>query len=306
MIVDLLLVAGGLVALVIGGDVLVRGAVGVAVRAGLSPFVIGLTLVGFGTSVPELMTSMIAAHDGLPGIALGNVVGSNIANILLILGLAALIAPVPAQALVRRDGLVMIGVSLLCAGLILMGDIGRLAGIACLILLLAYLLITLRLGGADVDVDVPVERAPIWRAIVLFLVGLTGVMLGARFLVDGASEIARAFNVSNAVIGLTIVAVGTSLPELVTTVVAARKGEGEIAVGNIIGSNIFNVLGILGMTSAVFPLAVPAEMAGPTLWLFLGAAIAPAAIAAWRGALTRGVGLVFVAAYAAYTVTLII
>ena len=305
MIFDLVLVLGGLVALVVGGEFLVRGAVAVAQRAGLSPLVIGVTLVGFGTSVPELMTSLIAAFDGLPGIALGNVVGSNIANILLILGLSALIAPVAGRAFVERDGWVMLGVTGLCAALMLTGAVGRPAGLVFLALLAVYLTVTLRSGGAALDEgDQPPQ--PVWRGAALFVAGLLGVMIGARFLVDGASDIAVRFGVSEAVIGLTIVAVGTSLPELVTSVIAARKGQGDIAIGNVIGSNIFNVLGILGITAVVSPLPVPGEMLGLTFWIFLAAAIAPAAmIMLMRGRLTRGAGLAFVAAYAAYTVLLI-
>ena len=306
MFVDLMLVLGGLVALVFGGDLLVRGAVSVAQRAGLSPLVIGVTLVGFGTSVPELMTSLIAAYQGLPGIALGNVVGSNIANILLILGLAAVIAALPGQSLLQRDGLVMLGVTGLCAALMLNGSVGRLSGVIFLVALAGYLFLTIRGGGVEPDLDMDVRPAPVWRSMGLFLAGLVGVMLGARFLVDGASDIATAFGVSDAVIGLTIVAVGTSLPELVTSVIAARKGQGEIAIGNVIGSNIFNVLGILGITAVVYPLSVPAEMLGLTFWVFLTAAIAPVLVMlVWRR-LPRAAGLVFVAAYAAYTVALIV
>lgn len=305
MVADLLLVLGGLAALLVGGDLLVRGAVAVALRAGLSPFVIGLTLVGFGTSVPELMTSLIAAFDGLPGIALGNVVGSNIANILLILGLSAAIAALPGRAMLQRDGFVMVATTVLCAILMLTGEIGRPAGLVCLVALAVYLTVTLRSGAADLQLDMPIAPRPLWWGGALFLAGLVGVMLGARFLVDGASEIARAFAVSDAVIGLTIVAVGTSLPELVTSVIAARKGQGEIAIGNVIGSNIFNVLGILGVTAAVHPLSVPPEMLGISLWVFLVAAVAPAAAMLLRGSISRGVGVVFIAGYAAYTAVLI-
>ncbi len=307
MVVDMMLVLGGLVALVVGGDLLVRGAVAVALRAGLSPFVIGVTLVGFGTSVPELMTSLIAAFEGLPGIALGNVVGSNIANILLILGLSAVIAALPGEAFLRRDGLVMLAVTGLCATLMWTGTVGRLAGVVCLAVLAVYLTLTLRSGQSttpEVGQDVP--PPPVWRGAGLFLAGLIGVMFGARFLVDGASDIARAFAVSDAVIGLTIVAVGTSLPELVTSVIAARKGQGEIAIGNVIGSNIFNVLGILGITAVVHPLSVPPEMLGLTLWVFLAAALAPAAVLVLRGRLALGAGVGFVAAYVAYTLALIV
>ncbi len=306
MLVDVLFVLGGLTALVFGGDALVRGSVAVATRAGLSPLVIGLTLVGFGTSVPELMTSLIAAFDGLPGIALGNVVGSNIANILLILGLSAVIAPVVAAAIKGPDGWVMLGVTALCVGLMLMGQVGRGAGLFCVVLLLTYLFVTLRQGGgAPVIADIA-ENRPLWMGFALFLVGLAGVVLGAKLLVDGASAIAAAFNVSNAVIGLTVVAAGTSLPELATSVIAARKGQGEMAVGNVIGSNIFNVLGILGITAVVHPLAVPADMLGLNLWVLLGAAVTPLVAIMAFGRISRSAGLAMVLGYAAYTALLVI
>lgn len=306
MIFDIVLVLAGLAALIVGGDLLVRGAVAVAMRAGLSPLVIGVTLVGFGTSVPELMTSLIAAFDGLPGIALGNVVGSNIANILLILGVSATIAVLPGQAFLRRDGLVMLAVTGLCATLMWTGTVGRLAGVVCLTALAGYLVVTLRAGQVTQEVAQDVPPPPVWRGMGLFLAGLVGVMVGARFLVDGASDIARAFAVSDAVIGLTIVAVGTSLPELVTSVIAARKGQGEIAIGNVIGSNIFNVLGILGITAVAHPLSVPSEMLGLTLWVFLAAGLAPAAVLMLRGQLARLAGTIFIAGYIAYTVALIL
>ncbi len=305
MLIDLLLVAGGLIALLFGGEALVRGAVIVASRAGLSPFVIGLTLVGFGTSTPELMTSLIAASEGLPGIALGNVIGSNIANILLILGVSAAIAPVAAGAVTGRDGLVMIGVSVLCIALVLMGDIGRMAGLICVSLLVAYLVMTLRAGDGGTEHEAPIGQ-PVWQGVAFFVAGLVGVVLGAGWLVDGASAIARSFAISDAVIGLTIVAVGTSLPELVTSVLAARKGQGGIAVGNVIGSNIFNVLGILGITVLVQPLAVPAEMTGLSLWVFGIAAIAPLILMRVFGVLGRVSGLALVIGYAAYTTVLVV
>ncbi len=306
MLVDVLFVLGGLVALFLGGDALVRGSVVVATRAGLSPLVIGLTLVGFGTSVPELMTSLIAAFDGLPGIALGNVMGSNIANILLILGLSAVIAPVAAAAVKGRDGLVMLAVTALCVGLMLMGQIGPLAGLFCVGFLLVYLFVTLRWGQGEPPAEATAANRPLWVGFGLFLAGLLGVLLGAKLLVDGASTIAAAFSVSNAVIGLTVVAVGTSLPELVTSVIAARKGQGEMAVGNVIGSNIFNVLGILGITALVHPLAVPADMLGLNLWVLVAAAVAPLVVVLAFGRISRSAGLAMVLGYAAYTSVLVI
>ncbi len=305
MMFDLFLVALGLIALLLGGEGLVRGAVSVARRAGLSPLVIGLTLVGFGTSAPELMTSLVAALDGLPGIALGNVVGSNIANVFLILGAAALIAPVAAGAMLGRDGYVMVAATGLTIAFILMGTVGFWAGLVSVAALAGYLAYTLYYGG-DRDLDVSDPPDPIWRGFAFFLAGLVGVVLGANWLVEGASNIARVLGLSEAVIGLTIVAVGTSLPELVTSVMAARKGHGEIALGNVIGSNIFNVLSILGITAMVTPLAVPPEMLGLTLWVFAASALVPLLLVFAFGMLGRVSGAMLVAVYAAYTVYLIV
>ncbi len=305
MPLDIGLVLGGLVALLVGGEALVRGAVIIARWIGLSPLVIGLTLVGFGTSMPELMTSLIAAFDGLPGIALGNVIGSNIANILLILGLSAVIAPVAAGAFFGRDGWVMLAATGLCVVLMLSGVIGLVGGLICVVGLAVYLLVTLRASAAD-PLDLSPAVAPVWQGALFFVVGLVGIVLGAGWLVDGASAIARSVAVSDAVIGLTIVAVGTSLPELATSVIAARRGQGAMAVGNVIGSNIFNILGILGITVLVTPLAVPDEMLGLSLWVFVGAAIAPLILMRLFGRLGRLSGGLLVLAYAAYTVTLVI
>lgn len=304
MITDVLLIAVGLFALLLGGESLVRGAVSIARGAGLSPLVIGLTLVGFGTSMPELMTSLIAAWQDSPGIAVGNVVGSNIANILLILGLSAVIVPFAANAVMGRDGWIMLGVTLLFVVLAFSGTIGRGAGLICVVLLAAYLLLTLRFSSEEPDLsETPLSPAAI--GVVYFLAGLVGVVFGAQWLVDGASSIARSFAISDAVIGLTIVAVGTSLPELVTSVLAARKGQGALAVGNIIGSNIFNVLGILGIVALVQPLAVPAEILGLTLWVFVGAAIAPLLFMVLFGTLSRWSGVLLVGLYCVYTAVLV-
>ena len=305
MVIDFGYVALGLIGLLVCGDFLVRGAVCVAQRAGLSPFVIGLTLVGFGTSMPELMTSLIAAYDGAPGIALGNVVGSNIANILLILGVTAAMAAIPGRVLLERDALVMLGVTGICTALIVFGQIGRIAGLLCIATLVIYLIVTLRSADPDQQSDVPTDGTSVWAGLGIFFVGLLGVMAGAKFLVMGASEIARAFAVSEAVIGLTVVAVGTSLPELVASVMAARKGHGALAIGNVIGSNIFNVLCILGITATVFPLSVPADMQGVTLAVFVVAALAPVGIAKIYGQIPRWAGFAFVATYLGYVITIV-
>ncbi|MCT8159047.1 calcium/sodium antiporter [Pseudoruegeria sp. SHC-113] len=309
---DYLLIALGLIGLVIGGELLVRGAVTAARRFGISPMVIGLTLVGFGTSSPELVTSLQAAFAGAPGIAVGNVVGSNIGNTLLILGVAAALAPIAVNpAALRRDGSVLVLATLLCAAAILWGHVGRLAGLGLFASLVAYLAFTLiteaRAGGsaasemyaAEAD-TVPEPGTSLGLALLMAFGGLVITIFGARFLVEGAVNVATVLGLSEAVIGLTIVAIGTSLPELVTSVIAVRKGEGEVALGNVIGSNIFNILGILGITAIVHPLEVPEEIARLDVWVLCGttALLLLFARSGWRVA--RREGLVLLALYAAY------
>jgi cation:H+ antiporter len=285
---------------VAGGETLVRGAVGLARRFRVSPMLIGLTLVGFGTSTPELVTSLQAAVAGSPGIALGNVVGSNIGNILLIIGLAALVRPLDVErAALRRDGGVLAAVSLLCLVMVLGETLGRLTGAACLALLALYLGLTILLERRRASpagelyraeaATLPAEPGGASSAVML-LAGLAFTLIGARLLVTGAVSIAAAFGLSETVIGLTIVAIGTSAPELVTSVMAARRGESGVAFGNIIGSNIFNVLGILGVTALVQPMAIPAEIAQIHIWVMLAATAALLAFAATAGRITAYIG----------------
>jgi cation:H+ antiporter len=303
---DLLLIAGGLVALLIGGDWLVKGAVDAARRWGVSPMVIGLTLVGFGTSMPELLTSLQAAFGGYPGIAVGNVVGSNIANILLILGLAAVMSPViVSQGTFRRDAMILVGSAALGMALALTGTFGRLSGVIFLAGLSGFLWLAFR-KGEDPVYEHEAEALPEHpgRALGLslgqFALGLVITILGARYLVQGAVGLAEAAGISETVIGLTIVAVGTSLPELVTSVLAARKGESDVALGNVIGSNIFNILGILGVTALIKPIPVPPEILRLDIWV-MGAAtmvLVWVSLTGWKITCREGYGMV--GAYAAY------
>jgi len=307
-----LLVVIGLAGLVLGGEMLVRGAVSAAKSFGISPMVIGLTLVGFGTSTPELVTSLQAALSGSSGIAIGNVVGSNIGNVLLILGIAALLAPIAVDPKAfARDGTVMVIATLLCLGAVLLGDVSRGVGIAFLMSLLAYLGFTLwserRNTGtpAAAVYEAEAEAVPgsdysLGVAIGIAAVGLVITIIGARFLVSGAVSIAQAAGLSETVIGLTIVAIGTSMPELVTSIIAVRKGQGEVALGNVLGSNIFNILGILGVTAIVQPMAVPAEIARLDIWMMCGATAVLIVFARTGWTVSRREGFVFVAAYAAY------
>ena len=307
----LLMLLAGFAGLVIGGELLVRGAVAIARRFGMSPLMIGLTLVGFGTSTPELVTSVQAALVGAPGISVGNVVGSNICNILLILGTAALLRPVAAQAAAfRRDGSALVIATALAVVAVLWGDIGRVVGIGFVLLLVGYIVFTYfaerdgnspsaTLHAQEAEQAAPVEGG-LWLAVLLFVVGLVLTVLGARLLVNAAIELSRTFGVSEAVIGLTVVAVGTSLPELVTSIVAAVRKHSDVAFGNIMGSNLFNLLGILGITAIVTPIPVPPEIARLDIWVMVAATalLLVVTITGWR--VTRREGGLLVGSYAAY------
>lgn len=312
-----LLVVSGLIGLIVGGELLVRGAVSAAKSFGISPMVIGLTLVGFGTSSPELVTSLQAALSGSSGIAVGNVVGSNIGNVLLILGIAALIAPIVIDPKAfRRDGTVVVIATLLCLGAVLQGDIGRMVGAGFVVALAAYLGFTLwsemqsgKTPAATVyENEAKAVAGPETSLGVSLLIALSGLVItifGARFLVSGAVSIAQSAGLSEAVIGLTIVAIGTSMPELVTSIIAVRKGEGSVALGNVLGSNIFNILGILGITVLVQPMAVPSEIANLDIWVLCATTLILVAFAQSGWTITRREGGLFVMGYAAYLAVLL-
>jgi cation:H+ antiporter len=262
MLVSILSVLAGIVLLYLGAEGLVRGSASLAVRLGLTPLVIGLTVVSFGTSMPELVVSVDAALAGNSAIAVGNVVGSNIGNIALILGLSALISPTPVHArVIRIDMPIAMAVSLLFILFLRDHQISRIEGGLLVAGLIAYVVWSLRAARTekpDVQEEfeeaVPEPTRSVALDVILMVGGLILLVLGARFLVGGAVVIAQFFGMSPALIGLTIVAIGTSLPELATSVVAALKGQGDIAVGNIVGSNIFNILGIAGIASLARPL----------------------------------------------------
>lgn len=289
----------GLVGLFLGGDWLVRGASGIALRFGVSPMVIGLTIVGFGTSTPELLVSLNAALGGQPGIAIGNVVGSNIANLLLILGLAAVITPVTVDfASSRRDLFWMAGATVILPLLFWSGSVGLIEGLLMVAALIIYLTISLRDTG-HVDVDLP-PNSNLLRSILTALLGLAAVMAGAHYLVQSATIIARQFGVSEAMIGLSIVAIGTSLPELATTIMAIIRGERDIAVGNVIGSNIFNVLGILGITALVTPIPLDPRFLQIDTPFVIAITVVLVLILWSIGRLSRVIGALMIATYAAY------
>lgn len=310
-----LLAFAGFVLLFAGGELLVRGAVAVSRRFGLSQMLIGMTVVAFATSAPELVVSLQAALGGQPDIALGNVVGSNIANVLLILGAAALVKPMrfdPGE--VRRDLFAMIGASFALVLATRSAEVGPGMGLTFVLVLVGYIgysywVEVYRDSPARVLHEHEAEEyshvtRKLWLGILNIGVGLAGLVIGSRLLVSGASEIARSFGVPEAVLGLTLVAVGTSLPELAASLVAAARGHSDVAIGNVLGSNVFNVLAILGTTAIVTPVPVAPLIAGFDVFVALAAAviIVPLILRARR--IGRRAGLVFLVGYITYTVVL--
>jgi len=310
--------AAGLCLLLFCGDLFVRGAVGLARHMKVSPLLIGLTLVGFGTSLPELVASLEAARLGSPGIAVGNVVGSNIANILLILGLAAVITPLTVSVRsLRLNGAVMLGASVLAICVFYVGRIERWFGLIFVTLLLAYTVYAYlreRRGTEDPAMVHLADEIPAIRPrpgalalnIALTLLGLLGIVGGAHLLVEGGVALARSFDVSETVIGLTVIAVGTSLPELATSVIAALRRHNDVAIGNVVGSNIFNILGILGVTALVSPIPVPDEIVRFDGWVMLAATLVIILFGTTKALVERWEGGLLMAGYAGYIAFLVV
>ncbi len=302
---------GGFALLFLGGEALVRGAVALARRLRVSPLLIGGTVVAFGTSTPELVVTLQAALNGSPGIAYGNVIGSNVANLLLILGLAAVLAPVAtARPGVLRDGAALLGATALFVAFAAFGTIGAWQGALMLVLLglltcFSYwrerrrgdkgALLHRREAG-----EAPHLPRSIWQAAPLVLFGLGAVAGGAHFLVGAATIVARGIGITETVIGITVVAVGTSLPELATTVVAAYRRHAEVALGNVLGSSVFNIFAIVGVVTAVIPLPVPAEIMRFDIWALAGITVLATAAAMSGVALGRPLGVLFLLGYAAF------
>ncbi|WP_020594266.1 calcium/sodium antiporter [Kiloniella laminariae] len=303
-------IVGGLILLVAGGDLLVRGACSLSLRLGVSPLLIGLTVIGFGTSTPELVTSLLAASLDLPGIAIGNIVGSNICNILLILGVSAIIYPlVISRAAFFRDGAALVIVTLLCVVVLLTGYLERFWGAVFVLLLLAYIVLSYLKEkrsspeggcGQEVSAQDQISQMSILKASLFTVGGIALTIAGAKFLVDAAAGLAVEAGISEALVGVTIVAIGTSLPELVTSVIAALKRQTDLALGNVIGSNIYNVLGILGITALVQPITVPDEIAGSDVWVMLGATLLLIGFSVWGWKLSRLKGGVLLGCYGGY------
>lgn len=313
VLIDLVKIVAGLGLLVVAGDMLVKGAVNLSLRLGIPALIVGLTVVAFGTSAPEMMVSVAAVLDQSPAIALGNVIGSNTANVLLVLGIPALISVIRTDEHdLRESYLIMMAASVLFIALCFVGPLGWLHALVLLGALAAVLYrqisqaLAHRAGRDEAEVEMA-DLHMTWGRIGAFIAaGLVGLPFGASFLVDGASEVARAFGISEAVIGLTLVAVGTSLPELATSVTAAMKGRADVALGNVIGSNIFNLLGIIGVAGLFGRLDVPPGMLRFDLWVMLAASVLIVPFIFRQVPFTRAVGVGFVAVYAAYVLLLMV
>ncbi|WP_460796836.1 calcium/sodium antiporter [Nocardioides pacificus] len=306
--VDVALVAIGLVILVGGGELLVRGASDLAARVGLSSLVIGLTVVAFSTSSPEMAVTVGAVLEGQPDLAVGNVVGSNIVNVLLILGASALLLPLTVRAqLIRLDVPVMVGVSMCLLLLSLDGRLSLADGFFLVTVIVVYTAVSVVVGRRSApyvrESTVGEKERPVWLLLLAVLGGVALLVVGAQLLVEGAVGIAEGFGVSGLVVGLTVVAVGTSLPELATSLIAVRRGERDLAVGNIVGSNIFNIAAVLGVAALVADDGVPVADAAVALDipLMIAAAVALLPVAFTGMAIARWEGALFVGLYAAFT-----
>ncbi len=318
MLQQVLMFVLGLVTLVIGAEGLVRGASRLAVSFGVSPLVVGLTVVAFGTSAPEMAVSVGSALNGNPDLAIGNVVGSNIANVLLILGISAIIAPLlVAEQIIRQEIPIMIGASALLVVMALDGDLSRLEAAALFALVVGYtvfLVVQSRRASKAVqdefETEIPVSAWDRHWSVQLLLVaaGLAMLVVGAGWLVDAAVSFARAFGVSDLVIGLTIVAVGTSMPEIATSIVAAMRGQRDIAVGNVVGSNVFNIFAVLGVTGMVSAGGLPVSETARNfdLWVMLAVAFACLPILITGREIARWEGALFLGYYVAYTTWLVL
>ncbi|PVA09757.1 sodium:proton exchanger [Pelagivirga sediminicola] len=311
------LLAGlGLVILLLAGDALVKGAVNLSLRVGIPALIVSLTIVAFGTSAPELLISINAVLLDKPGLALGNVVGSNTANVLLVLGLPAILSVLHTSTCdTRKTYVLMLAASVLFIGLAFLGTFTFVSGLILLAALAAFMLVLARdaqkhrraeraypeaeVEGADPDM-------PWWQIIVFLILGLAGLPLGADILIDNASIIALRFGVSDTVIGLTLVALGTSLPELATTVMAALRKQADVALGNVIGSNLLNLLGIIGVAALVGPIPVDRGFLTFDLWIMLAASLVLVPFVFFKVDIGRVWGALLSAAYVGYIIVVLI
>ncbi|PCI41558.1 MAG: conjugal transfer protein TraR [Rhodospirillaceae bacterium] len=307
-------ILGGFVLLLGGAEFLVRGAVQVAAKAGLSAMLIGMTVVAFGTSAPEFVVSLNASLDGKSGLAMGNIIGSNIANVFLILGVTALFAPIAVNVrAVIRDALMVMGSTVLFAWVCLTGEIGSLMGGSMFLILVAYFVFSYmreRKGNhasaqlheqeAEEVQDIDVSMRTAW---LLLIGGLIAVAYGAELLVTGGTVVARGFGVSEEVIGLTLIAFGTSLPELAASVMAALRGHTDVAIGNVIGSNLFNIMCVGGGVAFIVPLSVPEQLQNFDLWVMMAATVLLLAYLTLGKRIGRIDGIIFASIYGVYITT---
>ncbi len=297
--------------LYLGGEALVRSSTNLAKQLGVSSLVIGLTVVAFGTSSPELAATLMSAFQGVPEVAIGNVIGSNIANVGLILGLTAIVYPLlTRRVFALREVPIMLLIMLLVVPAMWDGQIQRFEGLFLILLLLIYLVYQFRRGSSEADIAIAPAKMPIWLAFLGTVVGVVILVVGAKILVEGAVDIAQFLGVPERIIGLTVVAFGTSLPELASSIVAAIKKETDLILGNIIGSNVFNVLAILGITAVVYPINPDFDslmsntglLIDIGLMMFLGILLIPFMLG--RSRLGRLDGVVLLVIYLAYIVFL--
>lgn len=272
----------GLVLLLVGGEFLVKGAVGMALKWNIAPMIVGLTVVSFGTSAPELLVSLQSALNGAPDLAMGNVIGSNIANLALVLGVTALIITIPVEKnTINLDWPVMMGSSILLWFFVQNGVLDLTEGLTLFAILVSYIIYLVFKSNREKkkssyteelneEFDEEDAQRPFWFYLIFLVLGIAGLVVGANWMVDSAKEIALAFGVSEYIIGVTVVAFGTSLPELATSVIAAYRGRTDISVGNLVGSNIFNIMAVLGITSIVHPIRVNDVILSNDIFWFLG------------------------------------
>ena len=301
MLIELVLLVLGFVMLIKGADIFVEGAAGIATKFGIPQLVIGLTIVAMGTSAPEAAVSITAAFKGNADITIGNVVGSNILNILVILGITAVIVAVAVQQSTIRYEIpfvILVTVVLLVMGA-MDGSVGRLDGVVLWVLFLIYLGYLFMMAKKNKEEEETQKQEPVWKLLLFVVVGIALIIIGADVSVDAASEIARVIGLSERFIGLTIVALGTSLPELCTSVVAAKKGKADLAIGNIVGSNIFNILFVVGTTALIVPVPFNPEFIVDTAVVVIASVLLWACVVRQKK-LTRPAGVIMLVGYVAY------
>jgi cation:H+ antiporter len=295
----------GLIVLIVAGEFLVKGAVGIALKFNISTLVIGMTIVAFGTSAPELLVSIKAALDGHPEISIGNVLGSNIANLALVLGLTTVVLPINVQrSTIRLDWPIMMLATIAFSLFIINGLIDWWEGVLYIIVLVAFNFFMIKKSSNEVEINDEIEQANsnknFLKNIIFVLIGVAGLAFGANWLLDGAVQIALNFGVSEYIIGATIVAFGTSVPELVTSLVAAFKKQTDISIGNLIGSNIFNLFAVLGITSVVKEIPVSTQVQNEDVFWLLGISFLIFPLMIYNNRINRISGLILVVAYIAY------